>query len=85
MVGSHNRARGGAGPSCVSLVRIGASPGAGVVVRECGDDDFVHRFQACAAASDANWHQGWLACRTDGERGAWVEHYADYLEDRLDD
>ncbi|MGH3999520.1 MAG: hypothetical protein ACRDTJ_18920 [Pseudonocardiaceae bacterium] len=48
------------------------------------NDDFVHRFQACSAASDAIWHDGWLACRTDGERGAWIEHYADYLEDRLD-
>jgi hypothetical protein len=84
MTVSHNRARRGAGPSGVSLVRIGASPGAGVVVREYVDDDFVHRFQACAATSDAIWHQGWLACRTDGERGAWVEHYAHYLEDRLD-
>jgi hypothetical protein len=51
---------------------------------ECINDDFVHRFQACSAASDAIWHHGWLACRTDGERGAWIERYADYLEDRLD-
>jgi hypothetical protein len=79
-----DRARWGAGPSGVSLVSIGASPGAGVVVLEDIDDDFVDRFQACSAASDAIWHEGWLACRTDGERGAWVEHYADYLEDRLD-
>ncbi len=84
MTVSHTRARRGAGPSGVSLVRIGASPGAGVVVREYVDDDFVPRFQACAVTSDAIWHQGWLACRTDGERGAWVEHYAHYLEDRLD-
>jgi hypothetical protein len=55
-----------------------------VVVEEYINDDFVHRFQVCSAASDAIWHHGWLACRTDGERGAWVERYADYLEDRLD-
>jgi hypothetical protein len=46
--------------------------------------DFLCRFQACVTASDAIWHDGWLACRTDDERGAWIEHYADYLEDRLD-
>jgi hypothetical protein len=84
MVLSQDRGRWVAGSSGVSLVRIGASSGAGVVLQEYIDDDFVHRFQACAAASDAIWHQGWLGCRTDGERGAWVEHYADYLEDRLD-
>jgi hypothetical protein len=84
MVVSQDRARWATGPSGVSLVSVGASPGAGVVVQEYIGDDFVCRFQACAAASDAIWHQGWLACRTDGERGAWVERYADYLEDRLD-
>ena len=88
MVVSQDRGRWVAGSSGVSLVRIGASSGAGVVLQEYIDDDFVHRFRACAAASDAIWHQGWLGCRTDGERGAWVEHYvehyADYLEDRLD-
>ncbi len=81
---SQDRARWAAGSSGVSLVSVGASPGAGVVVQEYIDDDFFHRFQACAAASDAIWHQGWLTCRTDGERGAWVERYADYLEGRLD-
>jgi hypothetical protein len=71
--------------SGVSRVMINASSGAGVVVLETViNDDFVRRFQACSAASDAIWHDGWLACRTDGERGAWIEHYADYLEDRLD-
>jgi hypothetical protein len=84
MVISHDRVRWGADPSGVSLVSISASPAAGVVVEEYINDDFVHRFQVCSAASDAIWHHGWLACRTDGERGAWVERYADYLEDRLD-
>jgi hypothetical protein len=75
----------GADPSGVSRVMNGASSGASVAVLETViDDDFVRRFQACSAASDAIWHDGWLACRTDGERGAWIEHYADYLEDRLD-
>jgi hypothetical protein len=77
-----DRARWGADPSSVSLGS--ASPGAGVVVLEYINDDFVHRFQACTAASDAVWHYGWLACRTDEERGAWIERYANYLEDRLD-
>jgi hypothetical protein len=71
MVVSQDRGRWVAGSSGVSLVRLGASSGAGVVLQESIDDDFVHRFQACAAASDAIWHQGWLGCRTDGERGAW--------------
>ncbi|MEO7194463.1 MAG: hypothetical protein ABIZ05_06515 [Pseudonocardiaceae bacterium] len=48
------------------------------------NEDLIHRFQACSAASDAIWQYGWAACRTDGERGAWIEHYADYLENRLD-
>ena len=82
MVVRPDRARWGADPSNGSLVS--ASPSAGVVVLEYVNDDFVHRFQACSAASDAIWHHGWLACRTDGERGAWIERYADYLEDRLD-
>jgi len=84
MAVSQDRARWGPAFNGVSLVRIGVSPGAGVVVQEYVDDDFVHRFQTCAAASDVIWHQGWLACHSDGERGAWVEHYADHLEDRLD-
>ena len=56
-----------------------------VVLETVINADFVHRLQACSAASDAIWRDGWLACCTDGERGAWIEHYADYLEDRLDD
>jgi hypothetical protein len=86
MAVSYERARWGVDPSGVSLVGISTSAGAGstVVLDTVVDDDFIHRFQACAAASDAIWHYGWLACRTDGERGAWIEHYADYLESQLD-
>lgn len=84
MVVSQERPRWGTAPSSESLVSVSASPGAGVGVQEYVDDDFVRRFHACATASDAIWYQGWLACGTDGERGAWIEHYADYLEDRLD-
>ncbi|MDQ3765549.1 MAG: hypothetical protein M3460_30195 [Actinomycetota bacterium] len=82
---SDERAQRRADSSGVSFISISTSAGAGVVVLETViNDDFVHRFQACSAASDAIWHDGWLACRTDEERGAWIEHYADYLEDRLD-
>lgn len=84
MAVNHKPARRGTDLSGVSLVSIGAFPGAGVVVLENINDDFVRRFQTCCTASDAIWHDGWLACRTDGERGAWIEHYADYMEDRLD-
>lgn len=78
-------AQRGAVASGVSLGGIGASPGAGVVVLDTVvSADFLRRFQGCSAASDAIWHDGWLVCRTDGERGAWIERYADYLEDRLD-
>lgn len=78
-------ARRGAVPSGVSLVSVSASPGARVVVLDTViSAEFAHRLQACSAASDAIWRDGWLACRTDGERGAWIERYADYLEDRLD-
>lgn len=86
MAASDEHARWGVGHRGVSLVSISTSPGAdsAVVHDEVVDDDFIHRFQACAAASDAMWHDGWLACRTDGERGAWIEHYADYLESQLD-
>lgn len=55
-----------------------------VVLDTVMNEDLIHRFQACSAASDAIWQYGWAACRTDGERGAWIEHYADYLENRLD-
>lgn len=82
MMAGHEGTRWGASPSGVSLVSIGADD---VVVRETViNGDFAHRFHACSAASDAIWHYGWLACRTDEERGMWIEHYADYLEDRLD-
>ncbi|MGH3802548.1 MAG: hypothetical protein ACRDTD_20975 [Pseudonocardiaceae bacterium] len=86
MAVSYERAQWGAVRSSgVSLGSSSASPGAGVVVPDTViNADFVHRFHACATASDAIWHDGWLACRTDGERGAWIEHYADYLEDQLD-
>ncbi len=86
MAVSNERARWGVGHRGMSLVNISTSPGAGsAVVPDTGvDNDFIHRFQACAAASDAIWHYGWLACRTDGERGAWIERYADYLESQLD-
>ena len=74
-----------AGPCGGSLVSVGTCPGAGVVVLDTViDADFLRRFQACSVASDAVWQVGWLACRTDGERDAWIERYADYLEDRLD-
>ena len=63
----------------------GAGPRGLVVLETVINADFVHRLQACSAASDAIWRDGWLACCTDGERGAWIEHYADFLEDRLDD
>jgi hypothetical protein len=64
---------------------VSASPGAdGVAPEIVINSDFVHRFQACSAASDAIWQYGWLACLTDGERGSWIEHYAGYLEDRLE-
>jgi hypothetical protein len=86
MAASYEWAQPGADPSGVPLVSNSVFPRAnGLVVHETViNDDLVHRIQACSAASDAIWHHGWLACRTDGERGAWIEHYADYLEDRLD-
>jgi hypothetical protein len=86
MAASHERARWGVAPSGVSLVSISTAPGAGsaVVLDTVINDDVLHRFQACSAASDAIWHYGWRACRTDGERGAWIEFYADYLENQLD-
>lgn len=86
MVANGERARWGVGHRGVSLVSISASPSAGSagVLDTVIDDDFIHRFQTCAAASDAIWHYGWLACGTDGERGAWIERYADYLESQLD-
>jgi hypothetical protein len=85
MAVSYEHAQRRAVPRGVSLGGMGVSPGAFLVALDAViNADFVHRFQACSAASDAIWHDGWLACRTDGERGAWIEHYADYLEDRLD-
>lgn len=86
MSANRERVHIGAAPIGIPSARGAVFPGTyGVVVLDTViNDDFVHRFQACSAASDAIWHDGWLACRTDGERGAWIEHYADYLEDRLD-
>lgn len=86
MAASYERARWGVDPSGASLVSISTSRGADstMVFETVVNDDFVHRLQACSAASDAIWHYGWLACRTDGERGAWIERYADYLESQLD-
>jgi hypothetical protein len=83
---SYEHARWGVDPSGVSLTSISTSPGAGsaVILDTATNDDLLHRFRACSAASDAIWHYGWLACRTDGERGAWIERYADYLESQLD-
>jgi hypothetical protein len=86
MAASHECARWGVDPSGVSLVSISTSPCAdsAMAFDTVVNDDFIHRFQACSAASDAIWHYGWLACRTDGKRGAWIERYADYLESQLD-
>lgn len=67
MVFSQERPLLGTVPSGVSLVSMSASSGAGVGIQEYVDGDFVRRFHACAAASDAIWYQGWLACRTDGD------------------
>ncbi len=86
MAASYERARWGVDPSGVSLTSISTFPGAGsaVILDTVINDDLLHRFRACSAVSDAIWNYGWLACRTDGERGAWIERYADYLESQLD-